>query len=198
MSALLSVPFFVIAGLIGLVALALDPNLTANLALPHVVDAVMPPVLKALVIIGIISAVMSTADSYLNAAAISFVNDLVRPLWSSIITEHSALLLARLATLFIGLGAVIFALSVESILDTILIAYSYWAPVIALPLVATILGVRRSAQAFLVAAGAGVLSTVIWSGVLRNPYGIESPVFGTLVNGCVFILAPRPRKREEP
>ena len=48
LSGLFSIPFFAVTGLIGLVALAIDPALDSNLAMPHVVVTVMPPVLKGL------------------------------------------------------------------------------------------------------------------------------------------------------
>ncbi|MGY8796898.1 MAG: sodium:solute symporter family protein, partial [Woeseiales bacterium] len=79
-SGLFSIPFFAITGLIGLVALAIDPTLDSNLAMPSVVVTVMPPVLKGLVIAAMISIVMSSADSFLNSASIAFVNDVVQPL----------------------------------------------------------------------------------------------------------------------
>ncbi len=79
-SGLFSIPFFAITGLIGLVALAMDPTLNANLALPHVVVTVLPPVLKGLVIAAVIAIVMSSADSFLNSASIAFINDIVKPL----------------------------------------------------------------------------------------------------------------------
>ena len=79
-SGLFSIPFFAITGLIGLVALAIDPALDSNLAMPHVVVTVMPPVLKGLVIAAVISIVMSSADSFLNSASIAFINDVLQPL----------------------------------------------------------------------------------------------------------------------
>lgn len=188
LSAVFSVPFFVVSGLIGLVALALDPAIPANLALPQVVITVMPPILKGLVIAGIISVVMSSADSFLNAAAVSFVNDLVRPLWSGSLSERGVLRLARFSTLSIGIGAVAFALTVESLLDILLLAYTYWAPVMVIPLAATILGLKRSVGGFVFAAVAGILATVVWNIFLQKPAEIEGFVVGALVNGVVFLV----------
>jgi len=189
LSGLFSIPFFAISSLIGLVALALDPAMPANLALPQVVMTVMPPVLKGFVIAGIISVVMSSADSFLNAAAVASVNDIARPLWPKQIAKGGALLMARVVTLVVGIGAVVFALTIESLLDILLIAYTCWAPVMVVPLAATIFGVRRSIRAFVAAAVAGVVTAFAWNLLLGKPAEIEGFVVGVLVNGAIFMLA---------
>ncbi len=193
LSGLFSMPFFAISGLIGLVALTINPEGPAHLALPQVVMTVMPPVLKGFVIAGIISVVMSSADSFLNSAAVAFVNDIVRPLRPKPISQADTLLLARLVTLVVGVGAVVFALTIESLLDILLLAYTYWAPVMVVPLAATILGVRRSTGVFVGAALAGVSATFAWNLLLGKPAEIEGFVVGALVNGIVF-MSVRPRR----
>ncbi len=196
LSGLFSIPFFMVSGLIGLVALALDPAMSANLALPQVVVTVMPPVLKGFVIAGIISVVMSSADSFLNSAAVAFVNDVVRPLRAKPLAEAHTLRLARLVTLAVGVASVAFAMTIESLLDILIVAYTYWAPVMVVPLAATILGVRRSTTAFVAAAAGGVVTAVVWNMLLDKPAEIEGFVVGALINGLIFAAAGRPSVAE--
>lgn len=197
LSGLFSIPFFAVSGLIGLVALALDPTMAPQLALPNVVVTVMPPVLKGIVVAGIISVVMSSADSFLNSAAVAFVNDVVRPLRSKPLAEELNLRLARFATLIVGVGSVAFALTIESLLDILMLAYTYWAPVMVVPLAATILGVRRSTEVFLVAAAGGVLTALAWNTVLDKPADIEGFVVGALINCLIFAAAGRYRLTDD-
>ena len=192
-SGLFSIPFFAIAGAIGLVALAIDPTLDGNLSLPHVAVTVLPPVVKGLVVAAVIAIVMSSADSFLNSAAIAFVNDIVRPLRQAPLGEAAGLRLARIATLVIGLASVGFAISIASILDILIYAYTYWAPVVLVPLVATILGWRKGPAAFLVAAGAGLACAIVWNDVLGQPAQIEGIIIGVLANLICFTLMPRAR-----
>ena len=189
LSGLFSIPFFAVSGLIGLVALAIDPDMPANLALPEVVVAVTPPVLKGFVIAGIISVVMSSADSFLNAASVAFVNDVARPLRSRPGSETSDLLLARAVTLAVGIGAIAFALTIDSLIDILILAYTYWAPVMVPPLAMTILGVRRSTGAFLAAAAAGAATALAWNVLLAKPADVEGFVVGALVNATVLAAA---------
>lgn len=193
LSGLFSIPFFAVSGLIGLVALAIDPTMEPSLALPQVVVTVMPPVLKGIVVAGIISVVMSSADSFLNSASVAFVNDVVRPLRSKPLGEIAVLRLARLATLSVGVASVAFALTIASLLDILMLAYTYWAPVMVVPLAATILGVRRSTAVFLAAAGGGVLTAFAWNSFLDKPAEIEGFVIGALINLMIFSAAGRRR-----
>ncbi len=189
-SGLFSFPFFAISGLIGLVALAMQPTLDANLALPHVVVTVMPPVLKGLVIAAVISIVMSSANSYLNSASIALINDVLQPLRSHPLKDRQALLLAKVITFVVGVLSVVFALTIKSILDILIYAYNYWAPVVLVPLIAAIYGYRKGSLAFVTGAMAGLLTATFWNEVLDKPIHINGLVVGVFVNLAVFALVP--------
>lgn len=192
-SGLFSIPFFAITGLIGLVALAMDPALNPNLAMSHVVVTVLPPVLKGFVIAAIISIVMSSADSFLNSASIAFVNDIVEPLHKRPLEDATALNLAKFATFTVGILSVVFALSIEGILDILIYAYNYWAPTILVPLLATIFGYRKGPAAFVVSAAAGAAAATAWNDFLGKPAEVEGLVIGVFANLAVFSLMPARR-----
>ena len=192
-SGLFSIPFFAVTGLIGLVALALDPALDSNLAMPHVVVTVMPPVLKGLVIAAVISIVMSSANSYLNSASIAFINDVLAPLRAKPLTSRQALRLAMVVTFVVGVMSVFFALAIESVLDILIYAYTYWAPVVLVPLVATIYGVRKGVAGFVAGALAGLFVAMVWDNVLHQPGQIAGLVVGVFANLLVFSLMPTKR-----
>ncbi|MDT9546230.1 MAG: sodium:solute symporter family protein [Chlorobium phaeovibrioides] len=196
-SGLFSIPFFAVTGLIGIVALSLDPGINPNLALPFVVQASLHPVLQGIVIAAIISIIMSSADSFLNGAAIAFSNDLVAPLRRTPLAPSSELFLARATTLVVGVAAVVFALSIESVLDILIYAYNFWAPTVVVPLGAAILGFRATKSRFIGGAIAGIAAALLWSSVLHAPYGIEGLVMGCFANLTVFFLIPADRETEE-
>ncbi|MCP4370209.1 MAG: sodium:solute symporter family protein, partial [Deltaproteobacteria bacterium] len=79
-SGLFSIPFFAVTGFIGIVALAIKPDLDPNSAMPFVISTVLPVGLKGLVVAGVISIVMSSADSFLNSASVAITHDVVEPL----------------------------------------------------------------------------------------------------------------------
>ena len=192
-SGLMSIPFFFITGAIGLVAFAMAPDLenTSN-AIPFVVDQVVPIGLKGIIIAGILSVSMSSADSFLNSAAVAFSHDVVKPLRTrNPLTPAAELTLARFTTALGGLGVVVVAISIEGLLEILFYAYNFWAPVILIPLVAALFGCRTRWQYFVAAATAGVAVNLLWSWGLNSPWEIDGLLPGVLANAVVLWAAPR-------
>jgi SSS family solute:Na+ symporter len=188
-SGLFSIPFFAVTGLIGVVAFALNPSLDANLAMPYVVREVLPIGLKGVVIAGVISIVMSSADSFLNSASVAFTKDVVcvfRPL-----SERGRLSLARYATFFVGVLAVVFAVSIESVLDVLMAAYNFWAPLVLVQIVAAIWGVRARMEVFVVSSLAGLLAMLSWNWWVKASTDMDGLVVGVLANLVVFLIMLR-------
>jgi SSS family solute:Na+ symporter len=188
LSGIFSIPFFAITGGIGLVALALDSKLDPNLAMPYVIRTVLPAGVRGIVIAGVISIVMSSADSFLNGAATSCINDIVKPLRKNRLSERQELFLAKLTNCFVGIMAVIFAIKIRSILDILIYAYNFWAPVILIPLAAVFLGFRVTKAGFLAGTLAGVVGVLIWNGLLKSPIGVSGLVIGVFCNLIVFVV----------
>jgi SSS family solute:Na+ symporter len=186
LSGMFSIPFFAITGGIGLVALALDSKLDPNLAMPYVIRTVLPAGVRGIVIAGVISIVMSSADSFLNGAATCCINDLVKPLRKNQLSERQELFLAKLTNCFVGVMAVVFAIKIRSILDILIYAYNFWAPVILIPLAAVLLGFRVTKAGFLAGTAAGVAGVLIWNGLLKSPAGVSGLVIGVFCNLIVF------------
>ncbi|WP_419770215.1 MAG: sodium:solute symporter family protein [Candidatus Marinarcus sp.] len=186
LSGLFSIPFFAATGLIGLVALTMNSTINPNLAMPYVIQESLSPFFQGVVIAAIVSIIMSSADSFLNSAAIAFSNDLVKPLRKTVLESHIELKMARYTTLLVGILAVVFALSIDSILDILIYSYNFWAPTVLVPLSAALLGLKVSRLRFMCGAAAGILGVLIWNFVLSSPLGIDGLVIGTLCNFIVF------------
>jgi SSS family solute:Na+ symporter len=186
---LFSIPFFAITGAIGLVALALNPELDPNLSMPYVIKTVLPAGVRGVVIAGVISIVMSSADSFLNAASVSFTNDVLGPLTRRKPDARRELLTVRMINLLVGVLAVVFAVRIESVLDILVYSYNFWSPIVLVPLVAAITGLKASPRCFFLGGGAGALGVVAWNILLENPLGIDGLIVGIIANGLVFFLA---------
>lgn len=61
--------------------------------------------------------VMSSADSFLNAATVSVINDITNPLRRIPLADRTGLWRARITTSVTGSVAVVFALKIRSLLD---------------------------------------------------------------------------------
>ena len=192
LSGLFSIPFFAITGLIGLVALAMQPSLDANLAMPYVIQQAVPPILQGIVAAAIVSIIMSSADSFLNSASIAFSNDIVRPLRKKPLTATVELMLARVVTLLVGIASMVFALSIDSVIDILIYAYNFWAPTVLVPLTMAILGCYVSRKRFIAGAVAGIGSAIVWNAVLQQPWQIDALVVGFFANLIAFTCVDRP------
>lgn len=114
---LLTIPFQIIVGTIGIIALILLPDLPAAQAFPALIDNIVPTGLKGIVISGLLAVIMSTVDSILNTGAIAGINDLLGSLVKSPISSKAKLTLAKLTTIAIALGATVIAVKFNSIIE---------------------------------------------------------------------------------
>jgi SSS family solute:Na+ symporter len=117
------------------------------------------------------------------------INDIVNPLRRTPLDDRTGLRWARAATLLTGTFAVVFALEIRSILDILIYAYNFWAPIILVPLTAALLGLRPPRAAFLAGAAAGIAGVVVWNRLLGAPGGFDGLIVGVFANLIVFALA---------
>src|SRR5829696_2822910 len=168
MSGVFAFFFFFVSASIGLVALALYPNISPDQAVPTVV--------------------MSTASSYLNSIAVVFVKDIYQPFINPNVSASRKVWLERGLSLVVGGAAILFAVSVPSIVDALLYSYALWAPTIIIPLILAVMWGFRSKAAALSAIVAGGGVAAVWTWVLHEPFGITGLVAGLVVNVVTFAV----------
>ena len=95
----------------------------------------------------------------------------------------------------LGLAAVCLAFLVPDVFSILVLAYSFWSPLILVPLAAALLGVKSNGRAFRYALLAGLVSTLVWNYGLGKPFGFEGAIVGTLCNFVVFALCTRAYRR---
>ena len=171
-----------------MLALAIDPTINPNLALPFVIQTVMPVGLKGIAIVGIMAVLMSSADSFLNAAAVSAIQDTLRPLCRRTLSEEAALRFTRWATFVMGATSTLFALRSTSALDALLYAYNFWTPFILVPLVAGIMGYKATPRTFWVSSSAGIFGMLSWQLLMGSLGNFDAAIAGIFFNFTTFVL----------
>jgi SSS family solute:Na+ symporter len=184
-----SLGFYFVTASIGLVARVLYPNISPDQALPTAVSQLMPVGISGLVLVALFAVIMSTADSYLNATAVCFAKDIYVSFLHRSAGERLLLVVQRLVTVLVGVGAAIFAFSAPSIIDALLLAYSLWAPTVVAPLVLGVVWGLRSRVAGVLAILTGGTSMAIWQWVLHEPFGVTALVVGVAANIVIYALA---------
>lgn len=104
-------------------------------------------------------------------------------------SKKNELLLAKLTNCLVGILAVLFAIMIPSVLDILIYAYYFWAPIIVVPLAAVLLRVRVTRAGLLAGAFAGAAGAVVWNHLLKMPGGIEGLAIGVFCNLFFFVLA---------
>lgn len=186
---IISIPIFLIAGGIGLIAYCMNTNLDPNLSIPYVVQQLMPIGLKGFVIASLVSVIMSSAAGFLNASVISFCNDILPSITNINRFSHKQFLyIAKLVSFIVGVASLIFAVSITNILDILIYAYNLWSPIIVVPLLAAIFGLSVKAGQFYISGLSGLIATLVWYFGLHDAYHITSNVIGVFVSLCAFII----------
>lgn len=188
LSGILSVPFFIVSGLVGLAGAVYFTGTATdmNSIMQTMIKVAAPVGIRGIIIAGMLSIVMSSADSFLNSASVGLVCDVFVPLSKGRISNEKTLNLVRWVNLITGALAVVIATMIPNILDVLTFAYSFWSPIILIPLAAALLGYKGRPAAFYLSMIAGGLTMLIWSYVLKNPYGLDGTIVGVAVNLLTF------------
>ncbi len=186
-SGLFSIPFFIVTCYIGLTAYALQVTDTPAQAMPALMLAVLPVGLRGIVMAAMVSIIMSASDSFLNGAAVSLVCDVIRPCCPKM-KDRTELRLLQWSNALIGMGALAVAFAVPNVFKILVLSYSFWSPLILVPLAAALLGIRSDGRAFRYALVAGLATTLVWNYALGKPYGIDGAPVGMLMNAAVFSM----------
>jgi len=150
-----SMAWFAVMVALGIAARTIiQPGTDEDRVLLKLVESTMPAAGYALLLVVLISIIMSSLDSLLNAGAVAFTQDIVKPFAN--VPDHTALNIGRCATIVIALTAAAGAVAVDSIIDGLLICYAIWAPAI-LPALIIGLWIKRPRPL------AGILSMAVGS-----------------------------------
>jgi SSS family solute:Na+ symporter len=185
----IEVVFFVLVALISATALVLKPDLDPHLVVNYLIDNILPVGIKGFVVAGMLAIIMSTADSYLNVASISFVHDIIRPLKKQRLLDKAELWLAKFSTLIIGMIALFAAINLQSVMEIVLNFVSFWGPVIVIPLYAVIFGFNVDKRSFIISSIVSIINMIIWKAYITPVYGISVTIPGLILSLIVFTSA---------
>lgn len=143
-----------------------------------------------LVVVAIISIIMSTQDSFLNAAAVSFTRDL----WITFRkrngdVEKHQVMISKIITLAVAILGIIFAISIPGLIEGILIVYTLWAPTVIIPLIGGLLFKIKHPYAGTAAIVAGGVTAALWEWIFSVPFGVPSLIPGISANLITYIVA---------
>ncbi|MCB1162810.1 MAG: sodium:solute symporter family protein [Candidatus Latescibacteria bacterium] len=164
-------------------------DITAQQALPVVVKDLNNPIIGAILIAALLSAVMSSADSALNSSTAIFVKDLFEHQlgWEDK-GDGRILRLARWCSAGLGIAATAIAVLWPDIISLLLFTYHLWAPAIIVPVVVGVFSKERSPGLTRMILTTMLIAIAVTFAYRFTPWAetFDPAVFGVLVATVAF------------
>jgi len=140
-------PLAVAAAWMGMTTAVLFPGIVdSNDALTTFVLEMFPPGLKGLMLVGVLAAIMSSADICILTASANFTRDVYQRFYDPEISQQRMLRLGMLASLCIGILSAVLAWKMQNVLDILGLAFTLNSAAVILPTLAAVYAWRVDAH----------------------------------------------------
>ena len=164
----------------------------AEIGLPLLLTHIFPVGLMGLLMSSYFSAIMSTADSCLMAASGNFITDILR------LSKQNtkSIRYSQLATLVIGILAILLATKMQNVLDLMLYSYGFMVSGLFVPVLGFMFLKNPSAKAAMYSMlfGGGTTLALILTEIAL-PFGLDANFFGITFSAIVFVFIQSLPKR---
>ena len=169
---------------------------SSDAVVPALAVSILPPGLTGLALAGILSVMMSTADSYLLVSVQTFVHDLGKNFMPEM-TEKHEILMSRVMSVVLAMGALIIALYIKNAYNVLMFAWSFYAAAAGLPSLAALYWKKATSQGIISAMTGGFVVCVGWK-LAGNPWGLGETVPGALVCGILLVAVSLATCKKHP
>ena len=172
-----------------LAAQQLLPNVTADFGstdavIPALAVVTLPAGLTGLALAGILSVMMSTADSYLLVSTQTVIDDIGKTLEPGM-SQKKELLASRIACAVLAGGALVIALYVKSAYTILTTIYNFYAAAAGIPALAALYWKKATTPGVIAAMLGGFSVCALWR-ALGSPFGLGATLPGAGV--CLVLL----------
>lgn len=177
--------------LMGLMAQQILPDVvveygSADAVIPAMAIKILPSGLIGLALAGILSVMMSTADSYLLVSVQTLVHDIAKTVFPHM-SEKQEICCSRVLSVALAFGALIIALYIKSAYDVLMFAWAFYAAAAGLPALAALFWRKATTAGILAGMIGGFVVTVGWK-LAGQPFGLGATVPGTIFCGVAMVV----------
>ena len=169
---------------------------STDAVVPALAIEILPVGLTGLALAGILSVIMSTADSYLIVSVQTCVHDIYKTFKPGI-SEKKELLLTRVFAVVLPLGALIIALYIKNAYNILMFAWSFYAAAAGLPAFAALYWKKATKAGILSGMAAGFSVTILWK-LIGLPFGIGATVPGAIACLLALVLVSLATYKKNP
>lgn len=185
---------FVGVGL-GMLARIAHPDSEAEMALPLMLNTILPVGVSGFLLASYFSAVMSTADSCLIASSGNFTGDMIIRIFKRKWSSKAIIRLSQIVTLVVGVLALVLASSFQSVLDIVLQAYGFMVSGLLVPTLVAYFSKKTDAVAAGVSMiGGGSFTLISILAKVNLPFGLDPTVYGLTLSGILYVITFQIRK----
>ena len=182
-----------VPAVLGLIALAIFPNINPNNAIATVATGLTPPLIAGLVMAAVISATLSAGSGDLLGASTVFTKDIYQHYINPKAEDDNIMRYSKIAVLIFGVIAIGISLYSKAIIPMLVFAFTMRS---AGPFAAFVFGltckhVTKHAGIWSIIFGS--IAGFIWQ-YLKEPYGIMAIIVGALVSTVIFIIVVKIEK----
>lgn len=169
---------------------------STDAVVPALAIEILPVGLTGLALAGILSVIMSTADSYLIVSVQTCVHDIYK-VFRPDIPEKKELRLTRVFAVILPLGALFIALYIKNAYNILMFAWSFYAAAAGLPAFAALYWKKATKAGILAGMGAGFSVTIVWK-LLGQPFGLGATVPGAITCALALVLVSLATCKKHP
>ncbi|MBQ6402318.1 MAG: sodium:solute symporter family protein [Oscillospiraceae bacterium] len=151
---------------------------------PSLAIRVLPMGLTGLALAGLLSVIMSTADSYLLVSVQTCVHDIGKTI-NPAMPEKREILWSRIFSIILPLGALVIALYIQNAYDILMFSWSFYAAACGLPCFAALYWRKATSAGVIAGMIAGFVVCVGWK-LAGLPFGLGAAVPGAIA--CAIAL----------
>lgn len=148
---------------------------STDAVVPALAIKILPVGLTGLALAGMISVIMSTADSYLLVSVQTCVHDIGKTIYPKM-KERTEILLSRAFSIVLPIGALVIALYIKNAYNILMFAWSFYAAAAGIPAFAALFwrkatnpGIIAAMASGFVVCVAGSLRRALWPWLWQSP-----------------------------
>ena len=171
-------------------------GVVAHQLVPALAIEILPVGLTGLALAGILSVIMSTADSYLIVSVQTCVHDIYK-VFKPDLSEKKELRLTRVFAVILPLGALLIALYIKNAYNILMFAWSFYAAAAGLPAFAALYWKKATKAGVLSGMAAGFTVTIVWK-LIGLPFGLGATVPGAIACALALVAVSLATYKKHP
>ena len=169
---------------------------STDATVPALAIKVLPVGLTGLALAGLLSVIMSTADSYLLVSVQSCVRDIIGTLKGGL-DEKTEIKLSRTFSIVLPIGALIIALYIKNAYDILMFSWAFYAAAAGLPAFAALYWKKATGAGIMAGMVSGFVVCVGWK-LAGQPFGIGAALPGVIACGVALVVVSLATYKSQP